>query len=84
MRTIDETATENLRGEMRENRGEIELFTLGEIPEPIGVVAEWYRTKSNGNNINNEHLDVEVGETLATSEHLQTQQTGAGSTVLPV
>ena len=80
---IDEGATENLRSEMREQRGEVGLFSLGEIPEPIGVVKEWYRTKPASGN-GNGHTDVEAGETLATAEHTQTPLTGAASTVLPV
>ena len=38
---IDEPATETLRAELREKRGEFPLFSIGDIPEAIGVVAEW-------------------------------------------
>jgi N-methylhydantoinase B len=80
---IDENATDKLRAEMRDKRGETGLFSFGETPEPIGIVAEWYRTKTNGNNVPNE-IGVAAGETLATAVHEQTAQTGAASTVLPV
>lgn len=43
---IDESATESLRAELREKRGEYPLFSMGEVPEAIGVVAEWSK---NGN-----------------------------------
>lgn len=43
---IDESATETLRAELREKRGEYPLFSMGEVPEAIGVVAEWSK---NGN-----------------------------------
>ncbi len=38
---IDESATETLRAKLREERGEPDLFSLGEVPEAIGVVADW-------------------------------------------
>jgi N-methylhydantoinase B len=79
--SIDETATNNLRAELREKRGEFPLFSIGEVPEAIGVVAEWYRLKSNGAN-GNSH--VETDKSIATTEYPQTSATGAGSTVLPV
>jgi N-methylhydantoinase B len=37
---IDESATENLRSELREKRGEIKLFSIGDVPPAIGVVAQ--------------------------------------------
>lgn len=79
--TIDGAATQTLRAEMRERRGEPELFSISEVPAPIGIVAEWYRAKSNGANGSGQ---IETGKSFATAEHPQTQQTGAGSTVLPV
>ena len=51
------------------------------VPEPIGVVAEWYRTKSNGYG-NTGGIDAD--RSMATAKHQQTGLTGAGSTVLPV
>ena len=41
---IDESATDKLRVELREKRGEFPLFTLGEVPEAIGVVATWNKS----------------------------------------
>lgn len=38
---IDESATETLRAKLREERGEPDLFSLGDVPEAIGVVADW-------------------------------------------
>lgn len=81
---INESATENLRKEMREKRGEANLFNFGAIPEPIGVVAEMYHAESKDRNRASEHSGAKVGETLATSEHLQTNETGAATTVLPI
>jgi N-methylhydantoinase B len=43
---IDEAGTEKLRAELREQRGEFDLFSIGEVPEAIGVVATW---NGNGN-----------------------------------
>jgi N-methylhydantoinase B len=82
--SIDAAATENLRREMREKRGEYPLFSMSEVPAPRGIVTEWYRAKSASDATGSEHLNVEVGETLATAEHPQTEATGAGSTMLPV
>jgi hypothetical protein len=66
---------------MREKRGEVPLFTFGEVPEPIGIVAEWYRAKSQKSE---DAGRIETDKSLATAEHPQTQQTGASSTLLPV
>ena len=38
---IDEAATETLRADLRAKRGEFPLFSIGEVPEAIGVVATW-------------------------------------------
>jgi len=80
---IDLEATENLRNEMREKRGEANLFNYGAIPEPIGVVAEMFHAASDFGKSDGK-TNAQVGETLATSEHLQTQETGATTTVLPI
>lgn len=37
---IDESATEKLRADLREKRGEFPLFSIGDVPEAIGVVKE--------------------------------------------
>jgi N-methylhydantoinase B len=79
--SIDEAATEKLRREMREKRGEYPLFSMSEVPAPLGVVTEWYRAKTNGAQANGH---IEATESIATAEHPQTGATGAGSTVLPV
>ncbi len=44
--SVDESATETLRASLREQRGEFPLFSIGDVPEAIGVVAEWSK---NGN-----------------------------------
>ncbi len=46
---IDEHSTEKLRGEMREKRGEFPLFSIGEVPEAIGVVATWGKSVATAN-----------------------------------
>jgi N-methylhydantoinase B len=43
---IDEAGTDKLRAELREQRGEFPLFSIGDVPEAIGVVATW---NGNGN-----------------------------------
>ena len=80
---IDSEATENLRNEMREKRGEANLFNYGAIPEPIGVVAEMFHAASDFGKFGGK-TNAKVGETLATAENPQTQLTGADSTVLSV
>ena len=75
---IDHEATETLRNNMREERGESELFSFGDIPEAIGVVAEMYRM--NGKNGNEK--GAAVGETLATSENVPTDDSSSG--MMPV
>jgi N-methylhydantoinase B len=81
--SMDDAATVSRRDQMRSSRGEVGLFTIGAVPEPIGVVAEWYRTKSNGYGATG-GIDVSSGETFGTGDHQQTGLTGAGITVLPV
>lgn len=44
--SVDDSATETLRVSLREQRGEFPLFSIGDVPEAIGVVAEWSK---NGN-----------------------------------
>lgn len=39
--SVDESATGTLRADLRERRGEFPLFSIGDVPEAIGVVAEW-------------------------------------------
>ncbi|MBK8147982.1 MAG: hydantoinase B/oxoprolinase family protein [Acidobacteria bacterium] len=39
--SIDSAATEALRVELRDQRGEFPLFSIGDVPEAIGVVAGW-------------------------------------------
>lgn len=81
---IDQNATNALRQEMQQKGGEANLFNFGKIPEPIGEVAEWYKTKSDIANNSDAKTNGKVGETLATSEHLQTLETNQNITVLPV
>ncbi|HNQ14188.1 MAG TPA: hydantoinase B/oxoprolinase family protein [Pyrinomonadaceae bacterium] len=39
--SIDQGATESLRADLRAKRGEFPLFSIGDVPEPIGVVKDW-------------------------------------------
>ncbi|MBK7709455.1 MAG: hydantoinase B/oxoprolinase family protein [Acidobacteria bacterium] len=39
--SIDSAATEALRVELRDQRGEFPLFSIGDVPDAIGVVAGW-------------------------------------------
>jgi N-methylhydantoinase B len=39
---IDVSATEKLRADLREKRGEFPLFSIGDVPEAIGVVKEMH------------------------------------------
>jgi N-methylhydantoinase B len=80
--SVNASATEKLRDEMRQKRGEPNLFNFGATPKPIGEVAKWYRAELK--NQNGESLDVQTGETLATGENQQTNLTGASATVLPI
>jgi N-methylhydantoinase B len=81
---LDAAATESLRAELRTKRGDAPLFTFGDTPEPLGIVAEMYRSKAAKVNGDNGQLDLQHGETLATSEQPSTNLTGGGMTVLPV
>lgn len=39
--TADVAATDALRADLRAKRGEFPLFSIGEVPEAIGVVRDW-------------------------------------------
>jgi len=39
--SVDEAATDALRADLRAKRGEFPLFSIGEVPEAIGVVRDW-------------------------------------------
>ncbi len=77
---IDESATENLRNKIREKRGEQDLFSFGEVPEAIGVVAEMYHSEGRKES----GKGATVGETLATSLNIPEDNSKSDTTVLPV
>ena len=77
---IDSAATENLRNKIREERGEQDLFSFGEVPEAIGVVAEMYHSEGRKKS----GKGATVGETLATSLNVPEDNSKSDTTVLPV
>ncbi len=77
---IEVSTTETLRNKMREERGETDLFSFGEIPTPIGVVREMYHA----NGEKSGEKGAAVGETLATSTNVPIDESGSGSSSLPV
>jgi hypothetical protein len=84
--SIDHEATEALRKEAKEKRGEVPLFTFGEIPEPIGIVAEWYRTRSERDRLERDKIEERIAmkDSIIAAERPHDQHTGTGSTFLPV